>query len=98
MGEPVDEEDIFHTSTVFGAETRKPLVQVLIGKTTRQVTPDDARAMGEQLISTAFAAEADAFLLWWLNERVGQPFEVSVNIMNDFRKWRVQQVEQEDGT
>lgn len=98
MGEPVDEEDIFYTNTVFGSETRKPLVQVLIGKTTMTVTPDEARAMGEQLIATAFASEADAFLIWWLKEKVGQPFGVAAQIMSEFRKWRVEQAEQEDGT
>lgn len=87
----VPEENIFHTSAMYGMEQRAPLVQVLIGATTMQVTPDDARAMGEQLIATAFAAEADAFLLDWLTSKVGQPVEVAAQILGDFRDWRVEQ-------
>lgn len=94
MGEPVDEDDIFHTSTVYGMESRKPLVQVLIGKTTMKVSPDQAREMGDALIATAFAAEADAFLVDWLTGKVGQPIEVAAQILVDFRDWRKEQEDQ----
>jgi hypothetical protein len=85
----VPEEEIFHTEAIYGMETRQPLVQIIFGKATITVTPDDARAMGEQLITTAFAAEADAFLVEWLSGKVGQPLEVAVQILREFRQWRV---------
>lgn len=88
QGEPVPEEQIFHTETVYGFETRQPLVMVLIGKTTMQVSPDDARAMGEQLIATAFASEADAFLVDFFEQELGLPLDKAVGLLAEFRKWR----------
>lgn len=90
---PISEEDIFHTEAIYGMETRQPLVQVLIGKTTMMVSTEEARTMGEQLITTAFAADADGFLVEWLNTKVGQPLEVCAQILRDFRQWRFDRAE-----
>lgn len=83
------EEDVFWTEAVYGAATKQPLVKVLFGKSTQLVSADDARTMGGQLITTAMAADADAFLVEFLAEKVGMPVQAAVRILADFRQWRV---------
>lgn len=84
------EEDVFYSEAVYGAATRQPLVKVLFGKSDMLVDCDTARAMGKQLIETAMAAEADAFLVEFLSEKVEMPKAVAVRILSDFRDWRVE--------
>ena len=83
------EEDVFWTEAVYGAATKQPLVKVLFGKSTQLVTTDDARTMGEQLITTAMAADADAFLVEFLSAKVNIPPAAAVRILGEFRQWRV---------
>lgn len=46
--------------SIVAASDRKPYVQVMLGAESAQFTPEEARAFGMQLITTACAAEADA--------------------------------------
>ncbi len=89
MSGPKREEDVFWTEAVYGAATRQPLVKVLFGKSDMLVDCDTARTMGGQLIETAMAAEADAFLVEFLTAKVDMPPAVAVRILGEFRQWRV---------
>ena len=84
------EDDVFHTEEIYGAATRQPLVKVFIGKATLMVPTDDARAMGEALITTAFAADADAYLVEYLTETINLPLPKAVAMLQDFRRWRLE--------
>lgn len=84
------EDNVFWTEAVYGAATGQPLVKVLIGRTTMMVPTDDARKMGEQLITTAFAADADAYLVEYLTQTVNLPLSKAVAMLQDFRKWRLE--------
>ncbi|AKF14471.1 hypothetical protein SEA_FLAGSTAFF_34 [Mycobacterium phage FlagStaff] len=94
-GKAKPEEDVFWTEAIYGVATRQPLVKVLFGKSTQLVSTDDARTMGEQLITTAMAADADAFLVEFLTSKVDMPPAVAVKILGEFRQWRVDKENQQ---
>ncbi|ASR77236.1 hypothetical protein SEA_AVOCADO_34 [Mycobacterium phage Avocado] len=83
-------DDVFYTEAIYGAATRQPLVKVLIGKTTMTVPTEDARSMGEALITTAFASDADAYLVEYLTETINLPLPKAVAMLQDFRRWRLE--------
>lgn len=85
-----DDEGVIWSEAVYGTATRQPLVKISGIGAEVTITADDARQLGTSFILTAMAAEADAFLVEFLQEKVGQPIEVAVQILADFRRWRVE--------
>lgn len=66
-----DESELtFFAASIYGAHTRKGLVEVTFGDEKHQVTPSKARKMAGFLIEAAGAAEGDEVLLRVL-DRVG---------------------------
>lgn len=56
-------ELIFGAASIYGARTRKGLVEVTFGAERHQVTPSKAREMATGLLEAASAAEGDEILL-----------------------------------
>lgn len=56
-------ESTFFAASIYGARTRKGLVEVTFGAEKHQVTPAKAREMAGFLIEAAGAAEGDEILL-----------------------------------
>lgn len=83
-----DEEHIWAAS-IYGADRRKGLVELEVGKEKRVITPTEARAFAYSILEAAEAAETDEFLMGWLAERVGiKEDEPCVQVLRDFRKKR----------
>lgn len=83
-----DEQTIIYSEALYGAETREPLVKITLGDETVTCSTDDARRVGADIITTAHAADADAFLVEFLQEKIGMPLETAAHILLDFRTWR----------
>ncbi len=82
----------FFVSSIFGLLTKKPIVQVEVRhegqQLTIQMSPADARSVALNLLESAEAADMDAIVIKFLTEKLGQSFEASAAILNDFRKLR----------
>lgn len=83
--------------SMFGAQTREPLVTLTIGDQMQTWRAAEARRVGLMLVKVSMASEADAFVFTWINEAVGAcgP-EEAVGALRDFRMWREQR-EADDG-
>lgn len=54
-----------------------------------QLSPDSARQLGRDLLDVASASETDAFLMTFLEKRVGvKDVGARAVILDQFRKWR----------
>jgi len=58
----------FYVTSIYGAMTRRGLVEVTLGETKVQVLPSKAREMATFLLEGAAAAEADEILLRVLDD------------------------------
>lgn len=84
MDEPIE---IGCTSLV-GLMTQKALVQINIGETKVQISPEEARDVALNILACACAAEADLFLMTFATTRIGIAVNRSAQLLNEFRKWR----------
>lgn len=83
--------------SMFGANTRKGLVELQVGSEHRTLTPDEARDLAANLVAGAAAAESDEYLVHFLHTRAGLPFEQAASVLMDFRAYRNRE-EGTDGT
>lgn len=67
----------------------EPFVQLLLDEEPiSQFTPEEARNFGQLFMETAEAAEQDAFMVDFMQKRVGVDFELVMQVIVDFRQWR----------
>lgn len=87
---PADPPEILIESA-FGFRTRKPFVVLRWGEMRGQLTPAAARQHALRIMEAADAAESDALLVRFLQQRVGiQEDEKAIAILSDFRAMRGQ--------
>jgi hypothetical protein len=80
---------IITSASGYGANTRQPFVDLLIGdRKPIQLSPDEARSIARDLIEAAEAAEQDAFLVEWGAESFGGDRNAATVLLLEFRKWR----------
>lgn len=80
---------IIHTGSGYGANTRQPFVDLLIGdRKPIQLSPDEAREVAQRLMEAAESAEQDAFLVEWGAESFGGDRRAAAALLLEFRKWR----------
>lgn len=94
----------FHVETIYGKETRQPLVKIDWDSDgaglTAVVTPEEARRMSRMLHEAAEAALVDGFLVGFIAERVGLPIDQAAAVLGEFRAYRRKQpgwVDEEPG-
>lgn len=78
---------LFATS-VYGYQQRKPLVNLRHQDWVAQVTPKEAREWALNILECAEAAEQDAFLVEFIEGRVGVDLSGAVSVLKEYRKWR----------
>lgn len=89
MSDQKDKRNLINVSSVYGADSREPLVQVQWGDEEGVLSLDAARQLGRDLIEAASAAETDAFLMEFLEKRVGvKEIHHRAGVLLDFRQWR----------
>lgn len=64
------EEKRFEARGIYGAHSKEPMVDIMLGREHIQVTPMKARQLGSMLIESAEAAEGDAFLVGFFRDYV----------------------------
>jgi hypothetical protein len=79
---------ILHTSSGVSAFTGKPFVLASWGVESGQLTPDEARALALRIVEAAAAAEHDALVLRWLQERMDLPADTAAQALVDLRELR----------
>jgi hypothetical protein len=81
--------DMIHLSTMYGAATRTPYVQISWGAEMAQMSVEDARAHAVRIIEVAANAEADAAFIRFMRERLDlDSMEQVAAILLDFRAMR----------
>ncbi|MFA5037366.1 MAG: hypothetical protein WC479_09355 [Candidatus Izemoplasmatales bacterium] len=83
-----EEEVIINVSSLFGARTKRPLVQLSIGEHDILLPPAKAQEIGMKLIHGAESANMDAFFMQFLTNVIGAPTEKAATLMADYRQFR----------
>ena len=81
-------DERFEVRSVYGAKTRQPLVTVVIGEHMITITPSKAREMASMLYDCAASAEADAFLVEWLQSAISATPEQTALMLQMFRDYK----------
>jgi len=77
------------TASGYGANTKQPFVDLLIGdRKPLQLSPDEAREIALRLVEATESAEQDAFLVEWGTESFGGDQRAAAALLLEFRKWR----------
>ncbi len=78
--------------SIYGAFERKPFVQITIRQEGEirnlLLSPAEAREVAHHLFECAEAAEMDALVVKFLQNRVGLPLEQSAEVLMDLRRLR----------
>ena len=78
---------LFHQSGVNPAG--EPFVQLVLGdKVIAQMATEEARDHARAITEAAEAAEQDAFMMAFLQQRVGLDFQAAGEVLVEFRVWR----------
>lgn len=79
----------WQVSTIYGARTRKGLVQIRVGdRRPWIVEPGQAHELAEMLHEAAAAALLDEFLMTFLQGEVKMPLEKAAQVLDAFRAFR----------
>jgi hypothetical protein len=84
----------FFVETMFGAKTRQPIVRISYGpegftREIAQIPPEDAISLAMNLLQASQASLTDAFLVSFLEQRIGAEPEQVFGILKEFRDWRM---------
>lgn len=71
----------------------EPFVQLLLNRNGKdevvtQMSPQQCRDHALACLEAAEAAEQDAFLVWFMREKIGSTLEQAGQILIEFRHWR----------
>lgn len=88
------EEKTFFVETIFGHNTRQPLIRISYGKPgfTREIamiSPEDATSVALNLLNASQASLTDAFLISFLEEHLKLERNQTLQILSEFRDWRM---------
>jgi hypothetical protein len=96
MTEPEEELPLWHQSGVNRAG--EPFIQLILGdKVIGQQSVTQAREHAHAVLEACEAAEQDAFLVYWLKTAVGADERAAAGMLQDFRKWRMEQTGKRSG-
>lgn len=83
------EKKVIQVTSMFGANTRKPLVRVELDDTAVIISPSEARNLGLNLLMAAEAALSDAFLHSFVMRLTDGDEAAATVLMSEFRDWRL---------
>lgn len=84
-----NEQVVIHTEAIYGARTKQALVKITLGKESIMMSTKDAKKLAYDLLDVAHAADSDAFLMDWMNDRLGVTQQQSGVILREFRDHRI---------
>jgi hypothetical protein len=74
--------------SLYGARSDAPLVKLIVDGHEYLMPPEKARQIAQWLVEAAEAAYSDAFLVRFLEHKVGTERSRAVPILREFRQWR----------
>ena len=74
--------------SIFGFQSRQPLVELQIGEQTHQMGPDEARTIARLLFECAEAADTDGLVVAYFTGTLGVTFDQVLPILRDWRGLR----------
>lgn len=78
-----------HVQSMYGAKTHLPYVSLQIGDLKPvQMSPDEARIVAGNMMGAAEAAEQDAFMIGWLQDKFQLSLQQAGAILLEFREAR----------
>lgn len=81
--------EVFHSQAIYGAETKKPLVEIRWGDKQMVCSTNDAKRIAYDLLDVAHAADGDAFIVHFMQEKVGLEEMDAIKVLIAFRDERV---------
>lgn len=79
----------FFVETIFGANTRQPLIRISFDdKEICVCAPEDAQALAMNLLQASQASLTDAFLFSFIREHIGVDDHAAAQVLFQFREWR----------
>lgn len=84
----MSDELTFAVSSLYGAVTRKGLVEITAGDFAVKISPEEARALADNLHRAAEAADGDANLVNFLRDKVRATGPQIAPLLADFRRYR----------
>ena len=89
-------DPLWHQSGV--NQKGEPFVQLILGtRVIGQMTPEEARDHARAITEAAEASEQDAFMLSFMQDKVGLDLSRAGQILVDFRAWRVERTGKRGG-
>lgn len=86
----MDEIEVIHSQAIYGAKTKKPLVEIKWGDKQMVCSTGDAKRIAYDILDVAHASDGDAFLMHFLQDSVIKlPEEDAARILMLFRDERV---------
>lgn len=92
MSEPT-QDNVFWSEAIYGAITGEPMVKINYSGQSMMMDTDSARRVAKDIIDTAHAADADAFVVSFFRDKLGAPLDQAVGMLREFREWRVERSE-----
>lgn len=94
--EKIPDDVLWHQS---GVNTKgEPFVQLIKGKKViGQMSPDDARDHAHAVLEAAEAAEQDAFIFDWVQQKLEMPPAIAGQLLVEFRKYRAERSNKKGG-
>jgi hypothetical protein len=87
-------EEIIHITSLVSSRTKEGVVELNWGDKKAQFSPEEARKHALKILECADAAETDAFIVDFFVKRLGQKFEQSLRILQDFRAFREERMQE----
>lgn len=86
----------FWVRSGYGGNTRQPFVSLALPDgPVVQIGPDEARALADNLLQAAEAAEQDGWLVEWSMAELDLDPPRAANLLAEYRKWRERRSQQE---
>lgn len=85
----MDKIEVFHSEAIYGARTKRPLVKINWGDKETVMSTKDAKKLAFDLLDVAHAADGDAFLVHYMQNKVGLSDDNAFKVLIDFRDERV---------
>ena len=85
---PVQDGTELSVSSLVGFMTKEALVEIGIGSTKVQLSPEEARHHALSIFACASAAEADLFFVEFAVGRIGTDMDGAAHLLREFRDWR----------
>lgn len=91
---PRQGEGPIDVSSLVASRSGEPVVALRWGPQAGQLSPEEARAHALMILEAAAAADADAFLVSFLQHVVGVDETTAGQLLVEFRQWRQRRAEQ----